>query len=268
MKWCFLLLSHIWYDFAVVFRILLGGKKRKASGKSFGKFNFIVFSMLNVLRGFLVEGKGDTACCRHTVFSVWSVFCVNGGIKRMREKCRLGSCSSTRCWPSTRAPHTENVFTNLYDFPTKLKFIPHIEHTSTEAKVLNFFRSVKYCTARVLNLCTGWNEYANYPWRGKNLQCFHTWTEINIFRKLFGMRGFEWKERKVSRCKKWNKKVMEAFLCGNFGGVWRRIERKKIDSSKHFWTKGLILCLSFEKVKILFLFERFWNLTQTSGIFF
>jgi hypothetical protein len=58
-----------------------------------------------------------------------------------------------------QAPHTENVFTNLYVSPTKLKFIPYTTYIDRNGGL----STAKYCSIRVLNLCGEKNEYANYP---------------------------------------------------------------------------------------------------------
>jgi hypothetical protein len=86
-----------------------------------------------------------------------------------------------------QAPHNGKCVYKSLRSPTKLKFIPHTTYIDRNEGLY----TAKYCTIRVLNLCGV--EMNMQITREGNLQCFHTWNEINIFLKLFDIRGLnEW----------------------------------------------------------------------------
>jgi hypothetical protein len=122
----------------------LAVERKKRDGKSFGKFNFIVFLMLNVFWG---------VCHVVGAFFFLSKMKRVRMIRRMREKCDRKTVSA-RGGGGHQAPHTVKCVYKSLRFATKLNFILSTEYIDRN-EGLNFFHSPKYCTIRVVNLYSG-----------------------------------------------------------------------------------------------------------------
>lgn len=164
MMFCTIITYLIWFCCCFLSLLCVCGERR--GWKSFWEIYFIIFSMVNVW--------GE-----HQV--VFNFFHWNTRVWEQSEEYerefRLENSFSTRQWPPS---HIRKMCLQISTLPHKIEI--HSAHNIyiDQNEGLNSFYTAKYCTIFAYRICAG-GEMNMQITREENLQCFHTWNEINIF---------------------------------------------------------------------------------------